>query len=47
VVDGTARGARKPRGPLRTVSSGAAQADGSGDGYGRDVLAPPQGSVTR
>ncbi|MDP1846182.1 MAG: YihY/virulence factor BrkB family protein [Solirubrobacteraceae bacterium] len=47
VVDGTARGSRKPRGPLRTISASEARSDGSGDGYGRDVLAPPPGSVTR
>jgi len=46
VVDGAARGSRK-RGPYRTVSASEAPSDGSGDGYGRDVLAPPQGSITR
>ena len=47
VVDGEGRRGRKPRGAYRTVSARAARSEGSGDGYGRDVLAPPEGWVTR
>jgi len=43
VVDGRARRSRQPRAE-RTVSANGA---GTGDGYGRDVLAPPEGSLTR
>lgn len=46
VVDGQAGRSSRARGRYRTLSAGAARsgdggADGSGDGYGRDVLAPP------
>jgi membrane protein len=44
VVDGAARRSRSSgRGGGQAV--GSARNDGSGDGYGRDVLAPPQGAA--
>jgi len=47
VVDGAARRSRRPRGELRTLRASATPSDGSGDGYGRDVLAPPEGPIRR
>lgn len=49
VIDGQARRSSRTRGPYRTLSAGSTEdrADRSGDGYGRDVLAPPEGSATR
>jgi membrane protein len=42
IVDGRARRSRREGGASRAVS---ANGGGSGDGYGRDVLAPPGGAV--
>ena len=47
VVDGVARRSRKPQGGHRTLSVSGARPDGSGDGYGRDVLAPPEATIRR
>ncbi len=50
VVDGRARRSTTAQGRSRTLSAGDGQSSAgghSGDGYGRDVLAPPEGSVTR
>ncbi len=45
VIDGAARRSRQPQDRLRSL--GASGAQSNGDGYGRDVLAPPEGSVRR
>ena len=46
VVDGAARRPReRGRGFRAASANGSGSRSGDGDGYGRDVLAPPQGSV--
>lgn len=49
VIDGQARRSSRTRGPYRTLSAGSTKdgADRSGDGYGREVPAPPEGSAAR